>query len=424
MRSCRHCAHENADHLAFCSQCGRKLAKTEGGSGGSAGLGGFGGLAQVAATRRPITAGDGTAYSRTVMATPGPALLTGRATVAAGRNLSGRLSEMAAAEAPAAPRSRVRWLGESIGYIYVYLRGKLDAGERRRRLLEERSGAEALLAGALNELGQIVLREGVQHAELTGLLEAIGRAHARREAAAADTVSSESLQQTEVARLGNQQAAAEAEWTAADNASRESDQILRAATADRRTAGTRLARVRDERGRIQRDTLTTTGDARSAQLAHDDAGLATEQRALEEQVERLDAQLADLREKDGALRDAAAAAKLKLDAIVAGRRQAASAMAASIAGRLRDRADAEREITDLTAQIGRVTADIRPPHAILLSGYQNIDRLAETIGDRTAQLAAIEQARGHYDHRKLVAGVGLLTCMLVGIGAALWAVLR
>ena len=105
MRSCRHCAHENADHLAFCSQCGRKLAKTEGGSGG---LGGFGGLAQVAATRRPITAGDGTAYSRTVMATPGPALLTGRATVAAGRNLSGRLSEMAPAEAPAAPRSRVR----------------------------------------------------------------------------------------------------------------------------------------------------------------------------------------------------------------------------------------------------------------------------------------------------------------------------
>jgi hypothetical protein len=99
-------------------------------------------------------------------------------------------------------------------------------------------------------------------------------------------------------------------------------------------------------------------------------------------------------------------------------------MAASIAGRLRDRVDAEREISDLTAQLGRVAADVRPPHATLLSGYQNIDRLTETIGDRSAQLAAIEQARGHYDYRKLLAGVGLVTCMLVAISAALWKLLK
>ena len=99
-------------------------------------------------------------------------------------------------------------------------------------------------------------------------------------------------------------------------------------------------------------------------------------------------------------------------------------MAASIAGRERDRADAEREIADLTAQIGRVAADVRPPHATLLSGYQNIDRLNETIAHRTAQLAAIEQARSHYDHRKLLAGVGVVTCMLVVISAALWKLLK
>jgi septal ring factor EnvC (AmiA/AmiB activator) len=416
MRLCRHCAHENADHLAFCSQCGRKLAKTDG---------------ALPSFRRSSGAGDAGAYSRTVLATPGPGSITGRSTVAGGRSHSGRqfgqVGQLGIDGEPAQParsRSRVRWLGESIGYIYVYLRSKLDAGERRRRLIEERTGAEALLAGALNELGQIVLREGVQDSELTGLLEAIGRAHARREAAAADATTSESLQQMEVARHGTQQAAAEAEWSAADNASRESEQILRAATGDRRTAGSRLERVKDERARIERDALTTTGDARSAQLEHDATGLAAEQRALEKNIERLDAQLADLREKAGALRNAAAAAKAKLDHIVAGSRQAASAMAASIAGRARDRVDAEREIADLTAQIGRVAAEIRPPHATLLSGYQNIDRLTDTIGDRTAQLEAIEQARSHYDHRKLVAGVGLLTCMLVGTAAALWAVLR
>jgi hypothetical protein len=60
----------------------------------------------------------------------------------------------------------------------------------------------------------------------------------------------------------------------------------------------------------------------------------------------------------------------------------------------------------------------------LLSAFQNIDRLSETIGDRSAQLAAIEQARGHYDYRKLLAGVGLVTCMLVAISAALWKLLK
>ena len=74
---------------------------------------------------------------------------------------------------------------------------------------------------------------------------------------------------------------------------------------------------------------------------------------------------------------------------------------------------------------GDASAGGPPPHATLLSGYQNIDRLTETVGDRSAQLAAIEQARGHYDHRKLLAGVSLVTSLLVGITAALWwAVLR
>ena len=416
MRSCRHCAHENADHLPFCSQCGRKLPRTDGG---------------LPVLGRSLGTGNGAAYSRTVLATPGPSSTTGRATVAArsfpGSSLSGRqVAAMALPAEPERPRSRVRWLGESVGYIYVYLRGKLDAGERRRRLIEERAGAEALLAGALNELGQTVLREGVQHADLTGLLEAIGRAHARRESAAADTTTSESLQQTAAERHTSQQAAAEAEWTSADNASRESEQILRATTADRRTAAARLARVQEQRDRFasEADQSGPIGDVRLAQRAHEDAGLAAEERALEQNTARLDQQLADLRDKAAKLRAAAAAAKTKLEQIVADRRQAASAMAASIAGRMRDRADAEREIADLTAQIGRVAADARPPHATLLSGYQNIERLEETIGDRSAQLAAIEQARGHYDHRKLLAGLGVLTCMIVAISAALWKFLK
>jgi chromosome segregation ATPase len=323
-------------------------------------------------------------------------------------------------------RSRLRWAAGSIGYIYVFLRDKLDAGERRRRLIEERLGAEALLSGALNGLALVVLREGVQHADLTGLLEAIGRAHARRESAAADMAASGTLQQAEAARLGAQEAAAEAQWTASDRASRDADEILRATAADRNSASARLARLKDERSRIAREKTNNDagGEARAAQLAHEALGLAHEQRALDEQIERLDRQLADLRDSSAASRAAAAAARAKLEQAVAARRDAASAMATSIAGRQRDRADAEREAADLTDQLGRATNDLRPPHGVLLSAYQNIDRLNETIADRSAQIAAIEQAQAHYDQRKLLTGVGLLTSVLVATAAALWAAFK
>ncbi len=287
-------------------------------------------------------------------------------------------------------------------------------------------GAQALLSGALNELARVVLREGVQHADLTGLLEAIGRAHARRESAAADMATSSVLQQAEAARLGTQESAAEAEWTASDRASRDADEILRATSADRNSASARLSRVKDERSHVAREKTNTdpADEARAAQLAHEALGLAEEQRALDEQIERLDRQLADLRDSSAAARAAAAAAKAKLEVAVAARRDAASAMTASIAGRQRDKADAEREAADLTDQLGRVANELRPRHGVLLSSYQNIDRLNETIADRSAQIEAIAEAQAHYDQRKLLAGVGLLTSVLIATAAALWAAFK
>ncbi len=403
MRACQHCAHDNADHLSFCSACGRWLGAP------TSRISGFmpGGVENARGSM---------AFSRTLVAAPRGAV-TGPATVALKGATTGRV-------APAPPRTGLRWAGDAIGYIYIYLRDKLDAGARRRRLTEERAGAEALLSGAINELAGTVLREGVQHPDFTGLLEAIGRAHARREAAAADLGAADTLQQAEGSRWAAQEEAAEAEWIAGDRASRDADEILRGASADRNSAGARLARVKDERTRLERDRDSAGADPRAAQLAHDAMGLADEQRALEELTERLDRQLADLRDSSAALRTAAATAKAKFDQITAARRDTASAMAASIAGRQRDRALAEREAAELTEQLGRAAAEIRPPHSTLLSAYQNIDRLNETIADRTAQIATIEQMQSHYDLRKLLTGVGLLTSMLAGAAAALWAVLR
>src|SRR5580693_6676662 len=232
MRTCKHCAHPSADHLAFCAACGHWLGSPTSGMSAFGGMGG--GLGGNGTGRVRGTA----AFSRTMVAAPRESV-TGRSTAplrgaaTTDRTLADR------------PKRGLFWAGDAIGYIYIYLRDKVDAGARRKRLAEERTGAEALLSGALNELAAAVLREGVQHPDFTGLLEAIGRANARREAAAADLEAAETLQQNEATRLGALVEAAEGEWTANDRTSREADEILRGAATDRDTAGVRLGRVKD-----------------------------------------------------------------------------------------------------------------------------------------------------------------------------------
>jgi len=56
--------------------------------------------------------------------------------------------------------------------------------------------------------------------------------------------------------------------------------------------------------------------------------------------------------------------------------------------------------------------------------FQRIDRLQETIVDRTREIAALEAAAAHYDGRKLVAGVVLVLVLVAGGIAALWFGLR
>ncbi len=413
MRECRHCTHQNADHLAYCSTCGKRLAGASLlPSLGSTGRGQMAALSPTAA------------MSRTMLATPGHGL-TGPNTVAMTPGALGRAN---ANGLPNGSTSRLVWAGQSIGYIYVFMRGKIAAGERRRRLGEERDGATTLLAGAIRDLGMTVLREGVQHPDLTGLLEAIGRAEARREGAIADLAASEHQKTVEESRLAERETGLEAEWKSADGTSREADEHLREATAESAAALSRLRRVRDERARLERDAAaaenTPGGEARIVHLKHESEGLLAEARALEEQTSRLDVQLADLRDRSAALRATAGAARSQLDEAIASRRQSAAAMAASVAGHVRDRATAEREGADLTEQLGRAALQARPAVSSLLSVFQRIERLQETIVDRNRELAALERAAAHYDQPKLFTGVGLVTFLIAAGIAALWWSLR
>ncbi len=330
--------------------------------------------------------------------------------------------------AAGAGASRIGWLAGSIAYIYVFLREKLDAGARRRRLVEERDGAARLLGGAVKELGATILAQGIQHPDLTGLLEAIGRADARREAAAADIVASEKLLAAEEGRLGAQELVLEAEWNACDKASRNHEELTRGVSRENQDSAGRLARARDTRARLERDAelaeSSPDGKQKGAHLRHEAAGMKSDEEAVEAQVTRLDAQLVEMREQSSSLRAAAQAARTKLEAAVATRRSAGSAMKASVAGHDRERADAEREVVELTEQLGRAGAQSRSPIAALAPLYQSIDRLEETLSDRGRQIAAIDQAQAHYDHRKLITGVGLLTGLFALTAAVIWVVLR
>jgi chromosome segregation ATPase len=408
MRACGHCAHQNADHLAYCSRCGKRLA-------GATLLPALGTTPRGQMAALSPTA----ALSRTMLAQPTNGV-TGPQTVAL---KSGAITGTNGTPT-AVVTSRLGFAVQSIGYIYVFARGKMAAGERRKRLIEERDGAETMLASAIRDLGSTVLREGVQHPDLTGLLEAIGRAEARREGAIADLADAEHQKTVEEGRLAEREAAFEGEWKVADGASREADDVLRDATAEHAAALARLRKVRDERARLEREAeaaeTTAGGEARVAHLKHDSEGLLGEQRALEEQTSRLDVHLADLRDNSTALRNSAAAARSKLDEATATRRQSAAAMGANVAGHVRDRADAEREGADLTVQLGRAALVARPAVSSLLSVFQRIDRLQETIIDRGGDLAALERAAAHYDQRKLFTGIGLVTLLLAAGVAALW----
>lgn len=429
MRACRYCSHQNADHLGYCSQCGRRMAPVTGPLAARSGA--LAAMAAPGAGGGPSTLTG--AMSRTVLA-PLPAGSSRplgdvpRPDPRADGEASGAERVGAEDRRTGSSTSRLGWFAGSIAYIYVYLREKMDAGERRRRLVEERDGAERLLGGAVKELGLTILAEGIQHPDLTGLLEAIGRADARREAAASDIVASEKLLAAEEGRLGAHELVLESEWTASDKASRDAEELTRGVSRESQETATRLARARDARTRLERDAdaaeAAEGGKQKAAHLRHEAAGVRSEEEALEAQGARLDHQLVAMREQSSALRAAAQAARAKLEQSVATRRSAGSAMKASIAGHSRERANAEREVAELTEQLGRAGAQSRSVAPSLARLYQSIDRLEETLSDRTRQITAIDQAQAHYDHRKLLTGVGLLTSIFALAAAVLWIALR
>jgi len=368
MRACSRCGFESADHLAYCVQCGRRFAP----SGGPEAL-------------ALLAGGAGE---------PGSGAL-GRT------EASWSSGSSAPAEAGASrdrPAGGLRQLLDSMRYVFTHVRSRLDADTRRRRLAEEREGAARLVSGALSELGQAILAEGVNSPELTGLLEAVGRAQAQRETAQAEIGSTEIFRASEEARLGTLEATLGAELDACERGVEEAERALRQIDDARR----KLSPGPSPGGPGE----ARAGGAGSASGAS--ANPPADTRRL-----RLDQQYDGTRERAAALRAAGLAARAKLDQATAARRQAMAALNASITGHARERTEAEHRIEELQNQIGRVGWQLRIPHPRLMARYQRIDRHQQTITDRDRQIATVAKLAGRYDRRKLGIGIGLLAGIVV-----------
>jgi hypothetical protein len=403
MRACAHCGHDNADHLSYCASCGRRLSSAEPADGPgptrSASAGGEPGAetprfdvaafaATVAVPRAERAYGDTSRDANAVSA-----------------------STSASTSASAAPKTGALGRGlDAIRYVFRHVGGRLAAEGRKRALVEERAGARRLIEGALLELGKVVLGDPTQAPELGALTEAAADARARGGAATADLASAEQFRASEDLRLDQQQATAESELGARETSAARLDDSLRQLDGQRREVEAGLEGL--------------SGDARPDTSPDDRARIDAERAALHARRSHLVDEIAIFRERGAALRASTMAARAKLEQAIVARRQADAAVAAAIGGRARDRADAESRLREVTLEIGRAAYQRRVAAPELLSRYPRINRLEETIADRTAAIASIDRLFDITDVRKLVAGLSLLTVVVGVVGVGLWALLH
>ncbi len=328
----------------------------------------------------------------------------------------------ASASAPASrpgPGELVAMGWDSVGYFFDYLRGRVDARARARRVGAEKLDNERMLAGAVAALGAAVRASGVRMPALEPTLDALAEAESRRSAAAQAVVEQESLNAAEDARRAADEAARQAEWQTSEAAAVDAEGRVRATSEERRGVADSLARVSSST-----ETATDAGSSAGAVPSGGAGGTPTaaapagdRKKTLEDEAARLDAELVALRAKAQTLRAVADDAKAKRDAGSRARRQAAGAAATAAAERTHQRVVAERRTEQITEELGRLARHHRitsvefgdsPTAAALIPAYQRIDRLQQSVAARAGELDALADAGRRYDRRKLFTGAGVV----------------
>ncbi len=399
MPACGRCGHDNADHLRFCCSCGRRLRGSDGPISPSGGQ-------QTRAPeslrdRSPIAGiqGISTGFAPTIVlsgATPGS--LDGEPTVG-GRGSGSRF-----------PVSLIATAWDALRYVFVYIRGRVDAEGRKRDWIQEREGAHRLVEGVLFGLGQSVIAEGLTDPQVAHLIQAVGKALARRDVASADLAAAEKLRVSDDLRLGIEESNAQHDWRACDAGAAELDILLR--------------KIEDERHDVDAEIHRLRPPTQAPNDLGRDFGRDLDRETLEQKRALLEQQYASMRERAAALRATTIAARAKLDQTIAARRQAAAAMTAGLTAHAGDRGAADQQIRQLTGQIGRAAAQARLPLTGLLPGYAHVARLDAIIAERDRLIAGAQGTLSRADRRKLALGTGILLIVLATIGIGLRTSLR
>ena len=402
MRACGRCGHSNADHLSFCFSCGRRLENVrwgspEGAGADSASAADVGGPSNAAGMTGSMI--DGEQVTVTVTdAAPSAYALTMLV-----HNRRQRAPEGGSgAHGGGAARiglSTHRHAWEALRYVFVYLRGRLDAEARRRQLIAQRDDAHRMLESAVLGLGEVIAAEGDTPPEFAELVQTIGVARDRRDTAIRELGITEKLQVSDDLRLGIEQSRAETEWRACDTRAAELDRLLRALEQERREVDEQLRAM----------------NAASSVAESGAEGSHTRRAALHAEAALVDERHSALRERAAALRASGIAARAKFDRATSARRQAALDLTARMSAHTRDRLEAEASIHELTLQIGREAARLRLDRPSLSPGYAHLARLEAMIEERDGQLVGLKDAAGGYDARKLAIGIGVLASVAAAL---------
>jgi hypothetical protein len=292
--------------------------------------------------------------------------------------------------------------------VFIYVRGPIDAEDRKRGLIREREGALRLVEEVLLGLGQGVMAEGssVKAPEVADIIDAVVQTHLRRDAAIADLAAAESLKASDDMKFAVEESNARNDEKACDVGAAELDELMR--------------KIQDER----REVAAQVGQLRGSSSGPDDQNCGPERAVFDQQHAVLERQFDALRERAAALRATTIAARAKLDQAIAARRQVAAAMTATLSAHARDRADAERQIRQLMVQLGRAAVRARMPGHALTRGYAHVARLEATIATKDRLIAGLQGTIAGADRRKLQLAVGVLVAILITIGLSLWASLR
>ncbi|HEX2658184.1 MAG TPA: hypothetical protein VHU40_07935, partial [Polyangia bacterium] len=287
MTVCPACRHSNAEHLPYCSACGRRVRTTVAADVSPT-------LVAPAATTSLPTVADG-------LLAPGLAATIALPGTSAGeRPRAGEPTEVS----PGLLQQGLR----AVGYVFTTIRGRLDAEERRRRLTAERDGALRLSEGTLTEVGQTILAQDITSPRLHELRETAQRLTKRREGLLADLAATEKFQAAEDLRLGLLEAAAETEWKSSEASVQDAESALKKNEAERREVKDALAR---------QDAARSSGTPPAP----------AERAALEERRVQLEEQQRTLRERAAALSASRSAKQARLDQAATARRQAHAAVA-------------------------------------------------------------------------------------------------